>query len=179
MKGLQITRPGHFEMVDVAPEAPYPDEVVVEVKAINSCTHWDLTVWDGVDIFGRQGHPRYPYYVGGPGHEWSGVVVQRGPQVTSLKGGRPGGLLGQPARACAGCAPRGRATGATWSTSPSTSVRCFPLTAPARRRGGLAAALDWPELAMLEMLSCVTQGVVAAATSPGSAWPSPGWARRG
>jgi threonine dehydrogenase-like Zn-dependent dehydrogenase len=156
MKGLQITRPGHFELVDVAPEAPYPDEVVVEVKAINSCTHWDLTVWDGVDIFGRQGHPRYPYYVGGPGHEWSGVVVQRGPQVTSLREGDRVAYWGSPP-GLRGLRPPGQGFGGYVEQVTVHERSVLPFDSAS----GAGAELDWPELAMLEMLSCVTQGVVA------------------
>src|SRR5688500_12235077 len=33
MKGLQITRPGHFEIVEVPAVDPLADEVVVEIKA--------------------------------------------------------------------------------------------------------------------------------------------------
>ena len=151
MKGLQITRPGHFEIVDVAEPEPYPDEVVVEIKAINSCTHWDLTVWDGVDIFGRQGHPEYPYYVGGPGHEWSGVVVAKGEQVTAVNvgdrvayWGSPPGVksLRQGERQYGGYVQR--------VAAHERSVLPFPE----------GSQLSWREMAMLEMLSCVTQGVV-------------------
>src|SRR5947209_3975343 len=96
MKGLQIVAPGHVEIVDVPRPEPYPDEVVVEVQVCNSCTHWDLTVWDGVDIFGRKGHPQYPYYVGGPGHELAGVVVEKGDLVTTVEAGDHVALWGSP-----------------------------------------------------------------------------------
>jgi threonine dehydrogenase-like Zn-dependent dehydrogenase len=151
MKGLQITRPGHCEIVDVARPEPYPDEVIVEIKVVNSCTHWDLTVWDGVDIFGRKGHPVYPYTIGAPGHELSGVVVERGDQVTGLNigdrvayWGSPPGL--RPLR------PSGRAYGGyvQYYATPARSVLPFP------------EGLSWREMAMLEMLSCVCQGVVKA-----------------
>jgi L-iditol 2-dehydrogenase len=152
MKGLQITRPGHCQIVEVPPEDPYPDEVVVEVKAINSCTHWDLTVWDGVDLFGREGHPQYPYYVGGPGHEWAGVVVARGDRVTTLQVGDRVAYWGSPPGA-RGQRPAGRLYGGyvQYVTAHAPSVLPFPAG---------PAALSWPEMAMLEMLSCVTQGVV-------------------
>lgn len=154
MKGLQITRPGHFEIVDVPRVDPFPDEVVVEVKAINSCTHWDLTVWDGVDIFGRKGHPEYPYYVGGPGHEWSGVVVAKGDQVRTVSVGDRVAYWGSPP----GVKPlrnSGKVTGGyvQYVTAHELSVLPF--------QDG-PNALSWREMAMQEMLSCVTQGVVKA-----------------
>ncbi len=154
MKGLQITRPGRFEIVDVPVVDPFPDEVVVEVKAINSCTHWDLTVWDGVDIFGRKGHPEYPYYVGGPGHEWAGVVVARGDQVTAVdvgdrvaNWGSPPGV--KPQR------PAGQSTGGYVQQVTTHALSVLPFAADSQ-------ALSWREMARLEMLSCVTQGVVKA-----------------
>jgi threonine dehydrogenase-like Zn-dependent dehydrogenase len=154
MKGLQITRPGHFEIVDVPREKPYPDEVIVEIQAINSCTHWDLTVWDGIDIFGRQGHPEYPYYVGGPGHEWSGVVVEKGDQVSTLNVGDRVANWGSPPGARR-LRTSGRLSGGyvQYALAHELSVLPFP-SGP--------GALSWREMAMLEMLSCVCQGVVKA-----------------
>ncbi|HET7768110.1 MAG TPA: alcohol dehydrogenase catalytic domain-containing protein, partial [Chloroflexota bacterium] len=96
MKALQITRPGQFEIVDVPRSDPFPDEVIVEVRAINSCTHWDLTVWDGIDIWGRPDHPEYPYTVGAPGHEWAGIVVEKGAQVDSVNVGDRVAYWGSP-----------------------------------------------------------------------------------
>ena len=154
MKGLQITRPGHFEIVDVPRPEPFPDEVVVQVMAINSCTHWDLTVWDGVDIFGRPGHPEYPYYVGGPGHEWAGVVVERGDRVTALSVGDRVAYWGSPP-GVSRLRTAGREYGGyvQFVTAHERSVLPFP-DGP--------GALSWREMAMLEMLACVTQGVVTA-----------------
>jgi threonine dehydrogenase-like Zn-dependent dehydrogenase len=151
MKGLQITKPGEFQIVEVPRPEPYPDEVVVEVKAINSCTHWDLTVWDGIDIFGREGHPEYPYYVGGPGHELSGVVVERGDRVTTLQVGDRVALWGSPA-GVKPLRPSGRAYGGyvQYFATHERSVLPFP------------EGLSFREMAMLEMLSCVCQGVVKA-----------------
>jgi threonine dehydrogenase-like Zn-dependent dehydrogenase len=156
VKGLQITSPGQYEIVDVPRPEPYPDEVVVEVKVCNSCTHWDLTVWDGVDIFGRQGHPKYPYYVGGPGHELAGVVVECGDQVTSVRAGDRVALWGSPPgvkRLRPAEAGDGRPYGGyvQYFATHELSVLPFP-----------DDRLTWREMAMLEMLSCVGQGVVVA-----------------
>ena len=149
MKGLQIIRPGRYEIVDVPRPEPYPDEVIVEVKVCNSCTHWDLTVWDGVDLFGRPGHPVYPYEVGGPGHELAGVVAEKGDRVTTLQIGERVALWGSPP----GVRPlRTRPYGGyvQYFATHEQSVLPFP------------EVLSWREIAMLEMLSCVCQGVVAA-----------------
>jgi threonine dehydrogenase-like Zn-dependent dehydrogenase len=149
MKGLQITRPGHFEIVDVPEPQPFPDEVLVEIKAINSCTHWDLTVWDGVDIFGRTGHPEYPYYVGGPGHEWSGTVIARGDQVSTVDVGDRVAYWGSPPN-LKRLRPSGREYGGYVQRLAVHERSVLPFD----------DRLSWREMAMLEMLSCVTQGVV-------------------
>ncbi len=152
MKGLQITRPGQFEIVELPRPEPYPDEVVVEVKVCNSCTHWDLTVWEGVDLFGRPGHPRYPLQVGFPGHELAGVVVEKGSDVTTVQVGDRVALWGSPP----GVRPlrqEGRLMGGyvEYFVVHERSVLPFP-----------DDRLSWREMAMLEMLSCVAQGVVVA-----------------
>ena len=187
MKGLLIDRPGHFEIVDVPRPEPFPDEVVVQVEAINSCTHWDLTVWDGVDIFGRPGHPEYPLQVGAPGHELSGVVVETGDQVTAVRAGDRVALWGSPA---------GRPPAAHRRTH-LRGLRA-PLRDPRALRAALSAddRLSWPEMAMLEMLSCVCpgrgqgrrphraaggrvrHGPRRADDAPGAAHPGPGLADR-
>lgn len=151
MKGLQITRPGHYEIVDVTRPEPYPDEVIVEVKVCNSCTHWDLTVWDGIDLFGRPDHPVYPYQIGAPGHELAGVVVERGEQVSSVQAGDRVALWGSPP-GTRPLRPSQRAYGGyvQYFATHERSVLPFP------------EGLSWREMGMLEMLSCVCQGVVKA-----------------
>jgi L-iditol 2-dehydrogenase len=152
MKAFQITKPREFQIIDIPKAEPLADEVVVEVKAINSCTHWDLTVWDGVDIFGREGYPEYPHYIGRPGHELSGEVVEIGDSVTALKvgdhvavwGSRPGT---QRLRKDTNYRPTGGYV--QYFTCHEGSVLPFP-----------QGALPWREMAMLEMLSCVAQAVV-------------------
>ena len=43
-----------------------------------------MTLWRGVDIFGRPGYPRYPLLPGRPGHEMAGTVVDVGKHVSDL-----------------------------------------------------------------------------------------------
>lgn len=156
MKGLQITAPGHFQIVDVPELEPFPDEVVIRIEVCNSCTHWDLTVWDGIDIFGRKGHPEYPYYVGGPGHELSGTVVATGSDVSTIAIGDHVALWGnppgvKPLRSSSNPGARAYGGYVKYFVSHERSVLAFP-----------KGALNWREMGMLEMLSCVAQGVVVA-----------------
>jgi L-iditol 2-dehydrogenase len=74
-----LTGPGRFEIV----EEPIPDvaadEVLVRVSACGVCAS-ELDTWSGAT------DPAYPLY---PGHEVSGTVVDRGPQVTAFATGDP------------------------------------------------------------------------------------------
>ena len=149
MKAFQITKPREFQIIDVPKLDPLADEVVVEVKAINSCTHWDLTVWDGVDIFGRPGYPEYPHQIGRPGHEFAGVVVEAGDGVTKLKVGDHVALSGLPPSTESLRTEEGYGGYAQYITINAAAVLHFP-----------QGALSWREMAMLEMLSCVAQAVV-------------------
>ncbi|HEX5418049.1 MAG TPA: zinc-binding dehydrogenase [Chloroflexota bacterium] len=96
MKALQFTGPGRFEIVDTPIPEIADDEVLVEVKACNTCTQWDITVWKGIDIFERAGHPQYPLAPGATGHELAGVVARAGKGVTRIKEGDHVAFWGTP-----------------------------------------------------------------------------------
>ena len=87
MRAIQITEPGRFRIVDTPEPAAGPGEVLIAVQACVTCPHWDTTIFRGVDIFDRPGHPKYPIPVGYPGHEVSGRVEAVGEGVTSLQVG--------------------------------------------------------------------------------------------
>ena len=53
-------------VIDVPEPTPDAHEIVVRLEASLTCTHWDLTLWDGVDIFERLDHPKYPLEPGAP-----------------------------------------------------------------------------------------------------------------
>lgn len=78
MQALQIEQPGRA--VWRAFDAPTLDagEVLVAVRGVTTCPHWDLHVFDGEPMF--PGHPHaYPHPPGLPGHELTGEVVEVGP----------------------------------------------------------------------------------------------------
>lgn len=96
MKALQFTGPGRYQIIDVPIPEIEDDEVLVEVQVCNTCTQWDITVWKGIDIFERPGHPQYPLAPGATGHEMAGVVVKTGACVTRLREGDHVALWGTP-----------------------------------------------------------------------------------
>jgi len=87
MKALQILGPGEVRIVSVPVPQPGEREVLVKVRAVTVCTHWDLTLLAGTDIFGRPGYPKYPIHVGYPGHEMAGDVVAAGPAASAFRTG--------------------------------------------------------------------------------------------
>lgn len=162
MKALQITEPGSFQIVAVPDPEPYPDEILIKVHVCNSCTHWDLSIWEGYDIFSRPGvKPEYPYGIGAPGHEWAGEVIARGDRVTGVEIGdrvstggsgdpRPPTKDGGQLRLRPAGGPRYGAY-CQYLISRPDAVQVYP------REG-----LSWNEIAMQEMLGCVGQGIVTA-----------------
>ncbi|HET7771706.1 MAG TPA: zinc-binding dehydrogenase [Chloroflexota bacterium] len=165
MKGLQITQPGKFKIVDVPDPEPYPDEILIKNHVCNSCTHWDLSIWEGYDIFSRPGNePKYPYGIGSPGHEWAGEVVAVGSEVRGVTVGDRVSTGGS-GETRAPSAVRGKGGGrlrpaekqlrygsyTQYLISRPESVQVYP------REG-----LSYKEIAMQEMLGCVGQGIVAA-----------------
>ena len=85
MKSLLIKQPGVADMVEVPTPQPGPDDVLIQVKVCTTCPHWDISVWQGWDIFERTGYPKYPQPTGRPGHEMAGVIVEKGANVSSLQ----------------------------------------------------------------------------------------------
>jgi threonine dehydrogenase-like Zn-dependent dehydrogenase len=74
-------------MVDVPVPETADNEVLVKVAGCATCAHWDMTIYQGVDIFERPGYPKYPIPVGYPGHEMAGEVVKVGPSVSKFQVG--------------------------------------------------------------------------------------------
>jgi threonine dehydrogenase-like Zn-dependent dehydrogenase len=96
MRALQFTGPGRYQITDVPVPEIEDDEVLVDVKVCHTCTQWDITVWRGIDIFERPGHPEYPLLPGATGHELAGIVAKVGKGVTRLREGDHVALWGTP-----------------------------------------------------------------------------------
>ena len=84
--------PGHLELREVEPPQPGPGEVLIEVKACGIC---------GTDVHVL--HDKFPYWP--PvilGHEFSGVVVETGPETKLYSAGDR--VVGEPhTKACGHC----------------------------------------------------------------------------
>jgi threonine dehydrogenase-like Zn-dependent dehydrogenase len=135
MKLLQIEAPGRAAWKDVQVPTPGPGEVLVRVRAISTCPHWDLHIFGGHPMFPGQ-QLTYPYLPGQPGHEAVGDVVALGPDVTSLKVG---------------------ASVAVWRDSGSRPQGCYAQFNVSRAEDliEVPASLPAADIASLELAMCV------------------------
>ncbi len=80
MKAVRLTGPGRLEYVDVPEPACGDEDVLIEVRCVGICGT-DVEMYHGTMAYFKMGWTRYPITLG---HEWSGVVVDRGQSVTEL-----------------------------------------------------------------------------------------------
>ena len=84
MKLLQIEAPGRAVWKDAPVPAPGAGEVLVRIRGIATCPHWDLHILGGQPMFSGM-KLTYPYLRGQPGHEAVGEVVALGAGVSTLR----------------------------------------------------------------------------------------------
>lgn len=77
MKALQVVSPGHAEVKDAPVPEPGPGQILLEVLAVTTCSHWDIHVLGGEPMFPGATFD-YPYTLGQPGHEACADVVALG-----------------------------------------------------------------------------------------------------
>jgi L-iditol 2-dehydrogenase len=82
MHAIVMSGPGEYEYREVPVPEPGPKEVLVRVMAVSICGS-DPKVFDG-SYRSIGWPPAYPFI---PGHEFSGIVVKCGPDVTGLAEG--------------------------------------------------------------------------------------------
>lgn len=92
MRAGIITGKGQFELVDVADPTPRPHEVVVAIDRCGIC---------GSDIHAYQ--EGWPYAPGICGHEWTGIVVDRGADVAADRFPADTRVVGAQAPGCGQC----------------------------------------------------------------------------
>jgi len=86
MKIVQVTAPGEFAIRDVPMPRAGAGEVVMRINAVTTCPQWDLHLRHDEPMF--IGHRfRYPYTLGQPGHEATGVIEEVGAGVEGLAPG--------------------------------------------------------------------------------------------
>lgn len=83
MKAIQYIEAGKPEWVDVDDPKPGEKQVVVQVRGVTTCPHWDMHIMAGKSM-APGGVVNYPYPVGQPGHEAMGHVIAVGEGVELL-----------------------------------------------------------------------------------------------
>ena len=86
MKQLQIVAPGQAEWQDADVPTPGTGEVLLKIRAITTCPHWDMHLMSGEPMF-PGARLTYPITPGQPGHELVADVVELGPGVEDLSVG--------------------------------------------------------------------------------------------
>ena len=161
MKGLQITAPGQFRLVDVPGPGAVPGRDPGQGPRLQQLHALGPSIWEGYDIFSRPGHaPAYPYGIGSPGPRvgrarwWPAATGSPGSGSATAS---PPAAAGTPRPAAASDgragppAPAGRPAlrrlhASTWSPAPT----------PCRSTRAMGSSYN--EIAMQEMLGCVGPG---------------------
>ncbi len=101
-KTLQVIAPGKSVVVDVPTPEPGPNQVVLRVDAVTTCPQWDLHLRHDEPMFvGHKFH--YPYTLGQPGHEATGVIAAVGSDVQNVAVGDRVSAWRDPGHGPAGC----------------------------------------------------------------------------
>lgn len=163
MRAVVVERPGRFRVKDVPDPRPGPDEVVVEVRACGLC---------GTDVHIANGDfPPAPYPLI-PGHEFAGVVVDRGVGVKAPAVGAR--VAVDPTLACGRCGPCREHHGnlcANWGAIGDTVAGGLAerVAVPAANCYAIPDGMGWGEAALIEPLACALWGARRARVEPGSA----------
>jgi 2-desacetyl-2-hydroxyethyl bacteriochlorophyllide A dehydrogenase len=161
VRAVVVQRPGVFGVQEVEAPRAGPGEVVVAVRACGLC---------GTDVHIAHGEfPPAPYPLI-PGHEFAGVVVERGAGVESpVLGSRVAVDPTLPCGHCAFCREGRPNLCARWGAIGDTTAGALAerVAVPAANCYPVPAGLAWGEAALIEPLACAVWGVRRARPRPG------------
>jgi len=159
-----IDAPGELRVIPVEPRSPADGEALVQVAWAGICgSDRELLAGTRPASFAR-----YPIV---PGHEWSGTVVDVGPDTDRALVGAP--VVGEGFRSCLRCdaCRRGDTNlcSAAYDETGFTQPGAWAdyLTLPARLLHVLPAGADLRAAAGLEPAACVAAACLRAAAAPG------------
>jgi len=162
VRAVQITTPGEVVVGERPDPTPGPGEVLVAVEACGVC---------GTDLHIADGHFAPTPYPIIPGHEFSGTVVDLGPDVTTgvAVGDR---VAVDPSLFCGHCANCRRGRGnlcLNWGATGDTVDGAFAelVAAPASCAYVLPDAMTFEQGALVEPLSCAVHGLRRLGTGVG------------
>jgi threonine dehydrogenase-like Zn-dependent dehydrogenase len=86
MRILQVGEGGHARIIEAPTPSPGPGQVLLRVLGVATCPQWDLHLRHNEPMFvGHRFH--YPYTLGQPGHEATGVIEAVGEGVEGVSPG--------------------------------------------------------------------------------------------
>jgi 2-desacetyl-2-hydroxyethyl bacteriochlorophyllide A dehydrogenase len=97
MRALRLLAPGDLRLLELPRPVPGPGQVVCRVDRVGVCGT-DHAIFSGEASFVKSGAVRFPFT---PGHEWSGVVAERGPGADRFAVGDR--VVGDTGVACGSC----------------------------------------------------------------------------
>lgn len=154
MRAAQIEKPGEVTFSDLPDPTPGSGQVLIEVEACGVCGT-DLHIADGE-------FPPTPYPIV-PGHEFSGTVVEVGPDVTTgiTAGSR---VAVDPSLFCGHCTPCRAGHGnlcANWGATGDTVDGAFAefVAVPASNAYLLPDEVTFEQGALVEPTSCAVHGI--------------------
>lgn len=162
MRAVVVARPGVYGVAHVDNPRPGPGEVVVEVRACGLC---------GTDVHIAHGQfPPAPYPLI-PGHEFAGVVRERGAGVDLPAVGTP--VAVDPTLSCGrcrACQEGQRNLCAHWGAIGDTVAGGLAerVAVPAANCHPIPEGLDFGAAALIEPLACAVWGARRAHIHPGA-----------
>ena len=170
MKVFIVKEPKIAEIVEMEKPVPAPDEVLAKVAHCGICGT-DISIYDGTLNLGKGNEPIYPVRLG---HEWSGVVVEAGKNVTGFKPGDK--VISDTGWSCGVCeyCYRGDYNSCSRGRAVGTIGKCWPgafaeyMLMPGREMFHVADSIPLDVAALVEP-SCVGfYGLTRTPLGPGS-----------
>jgi 2-desacetyl-2-hydroxyethyl bacteriochlorophyllide A dehydrogenase len=169
MKAARLVGPASVTYQDVPQPFCEPDEVLVKVECVGVCGT-DVEMYHGTMAYFQMGWTEYPITLG---HEWSGVVVERGDEVTHLQVGDR--VTGDVTIGCFQCENCKRGDYNLCLSKIEVGLcrgkdgaYADYLTMPARHTYRLPDGVDFEEAAMTEPAATVVKAIRKARLNPGA-----------
>lgn len=169
MKSLVAYAPGELRIIETDIPKPGPGEVMAQVAYCGICAT-DVSIMKGKLRLGEGLEPIYPVRLG---HEWSGVVVETGPNTKYIKSGDR--IISETAISCGVCeyCLSGDYERCEESRTIGTIGNCWPgalaeyMLVPERIVHKIPDNIDIEEAALVEPSSIGLCGLLRAAVGPG------------
>lgn len=164
-----LTGPGRVELAEASDRRPRPTELIIHPDAVGICGT-DVELLHGTMAYFAEGFAQYPLV---PGHEWTGIVADRGADVDGFSiGDRVVGECSIGCGCCPRCAegayhlcPQRRETGIAGQDGALATALAFPARAAHR----VPQAVTRDDAALIEPLAVAYRALRRVAVGPDDA----------